>query len=102
MTVIGLAEELKKYKIAVNALWPQTAIETAAVRNILGGEELIQCSRIPEIMADAASFIVQKPSNEFTGNFYIDEDVLRDEGVVDFDKYAVDNNRLLFKDLFID
>jgi citronellol/citronellal dehydrogenase len=102
MIVLGLAEELKKYKIAVNALWPKTTIATAAVQNILGGDYLIQRSRKPEIVSDAAYAILSKPSTECTGNFFIDEDVLKGEGVTDFASYAVNPALELQKDLFIE
>jgi citronellol/citronellal dehydrogenase len=101
MIVLGLAEELKKYKIGVNALWPKTTIATAAVRNLLGGEQLIKRSRKPEIMADAAFVILQKPSSECTGNFFIDEEVLRKNGVKNFDQYAIDPGSMLMPDLFV-
>lgn len=101
MTVIGLAEELKEYGIAVNALWPKTAIATAAVKNILGGEQLIQMCRTPEIMADAAFYIVNKKSTEYTGQFLIDEEVLRKEGETVFEKYAVNPDKELAPDLFL-
>jgi len=87
MCVLGMAEELKADGIAVNALWPRTVIATAAVQNLLGGDEAIRGSRKPEIMADAAYVILTKPSREFTGNFCIDEEVLRREGVASFAKY---------------
>ncbi len=102
MIVLGLAEELKKYKIAVNALWPKTTIATAAVQNLLGGDFLMQMSRTPEIVADAAFYILSKPSTECTGNFFIDEDVLQEEGVVDFEKYAVNAQQKLMTDIFLD
>lgn len=102
MTVIGLSEELKKYKIAVNALWPRTTIATAAVQNLLGGDSLISQSRIPAIMADAAAIIFEKPSASNTGNFYIDETVLKESGVTDFTHYAVDPKEKLAPDLFLD
>ena len=88
MCVLGMAEELKADKIAVNGLWPRTAIATAAVKNILGGEELMRISRIPEIMGDAAYAIFNKNPEVFTGNFCIDDLVLYEEGVRDFSKYA--------------
>lgn len=88
MCVLGMSEELKEYSIAVNALWPRTAVATAAVKNVLGGEELMSISRFPEIMADAAYVIFNKPSHEFTGNFCIDDLVLFEEGERDFKKYA--------------
>jgi len=102
MTVIGLSEELKQYKIAVNALWPKTTIATAAVQNLLGGDSLISQSRHPAIMADAAAVIFAKPSAAATGHFYIDETVLRESGVTDFGHYAVDPAQKLAPDLFLD
>lgn len=101
MIVVGLAEELKANGIAVNALWPKTTIATAAVQNLLGGDFLIQRSRKPEIVADAAWHILQKPSRECTGNFFIDEEVLQVEGVTDFTHYAVNPSQSLMKDLFL-
>jgi len=88
MCVLGMAEELKLDEIAVNALWPRTAIATAAIKNILGGEELMNISRTPEIMADAAYEIFIKDPKKFTGNFCIDDLVLFEAGVRDFSKYA--------------
>lgn len=102
LIVLGLAEELKKYGIAVNALWPRTTIATAAVQNLLGGDFIIQKSRTPDIVADAAYAILKKPSKECTGNFFFDEDVLRDEGITDFEKYAVNPDQKLMTDIFID
>lgn len=102
MIVLGLAEELKKYKIAANALWPKTTIATAAVQNLLGGDFLIQKSRRPEIVADAAYYIVSKASAVCTGNFFIDEEVLQKEGIEDFSKYAINKEQTLMPDLFID
>jgi citronellol/citronellal dehydrogenase len=102
MIVLGLAEELKKHKIAVNALWPKTTIATAAVQNILGGDYLIQKSRKPEIVADAAFAILSKPSLDNTGCFFIDEEVLQNEGITDFSPYAVNAEKSLQKDLFLD
>ena len=101
MIVLGLAEELKQYRIAANALWPRTTIATAAVKNLLGGDFLMQRSRTPEIVADAAFYILQKPSFETTGNFFIDEDVLKEEGISDFGKYAVNPDQKLMNDLFL-
>ncbi len=89
MCVLGMSAELAEKGIAVNALWPRTAIATAAVRNLLGGEEMIRRSRKPEIMGDAAAVILKRPSGEFTGNFLIDDDVLREVGVSDFERYSV-------------
>ncbi len=88
MCVLGMAAELAEKGIAVNALWPRTGIATAAVRNLLGGEEMIRRCRKPEIMGDAAAAILKRPS-EFTGNFCIDDEVLAAAGVDDLDRYSV-------------
>ncbi len=101
MLVLGLSGELKPDGIAVNALWPKTVIATAAVRNLLGGEPMIRQSRKPEIMADAAFEILQKPGVTFTGNFCVDEQVLRDAGVSDFEKYAQVPGNDLLPDFFL-
>ena len=90
LCALGMAEELRPIKIAVNALWPKTVIATAAVQNLLGGDATIKGSRKPDIMADAAHFILTQPSREFTGNFAIDEDLLRSKaGITDFSHYAM-------------
>jgi citronellol/citronellal dehydrogenase len=101
MCVLGMAEELKEEGIAVNALWPRTVIATAAVQNLLGGDESIRHSRRPEIMADAAYAIITKPSRTFTGRFCIDEDVLRAEGVRDFARYQAVPGAELMPDYFL-
>ena len=101
MIALGLAGELKKYNIAANTLWPKTTIATAAVRNLLGGENLIKMSRNAEIIADAAFYILNKPSAECTGNCFIDEDVLAGEGIIDLDKYAIIPGAQLYTDLFL-
>lgn len=101
MTVLGQSNQLKKEGIASNALWPKTAIATAAVKYALGGEDMIQASRTPEIMADAAYAILNRDSKSCTGNFFIDEDVLREEGIENFEHYAVNKERDLFPDLFL-
>jgi len=101
MVVMGLSEELKNDRIAANALWPKTTIATAAVQNLLGGDFLMQRSRTPDIVADAAFYILQRPSYECTGNFFIDEDVLKQEGINDFSGYAVNPANKLMMDLFI-
>ncbi len=88
MCTLGLAEELRDDGIAANSLWPRTIIATAAVQNLLGGDEAMARSRSPEIMADAAAAILARPSREATGNFYIDDEVLAEEGVTDLDKYG--------------
>ena len=101
MCVLGMAEELKADGIAVNGLWPRTAIATAAVKNVLGGEELMNISRKPEIMADAAYEIFIKDSKEFTGNFCIDDLVLHKSGVKDFTNYADVSFDKLAPDFFV-
>ncbi len=88
LCVLGMAEELKPKKIAVNALWPKTVIATAAIQNLLGGDPVMKGSRKPDIMADAAHWIFTQKSTELTGNFFIDEDVLRRAGVTDLSGYA--------------
>lgn len=99
MCVLGMAAEFKG-RVAVNALWPRTVIATAAVRNLLGGEQMIQASRTPEIMADAAWHILTQPSS-ITGNFFIDDEVLAQAGVTDLDAYAVSPGTPLVPDFFI-
>ncbi len=101
MCVLGMAPELASKGIAVNALWPRTTIATAAVE-MLGGDRMMNASRTPEIMADAAHAILTKPSREFTGNFCIDEDFLREQGVTDFEKYAVTPGVTPLPDFFLD
>jgi citronellol/citronellal dehydrogenase len=102
MCVLGMAGEFRKQGVAVNALWPRTTIATAAVRNLLGGDEMVRCSRKPEIMADAAHVILTRPSREFTGNFCIDDEVLESAGVTDLSHYAVDPGAKLFPDFFVE
>ena len=101
LCVLGMAEEFREEGIAVNALWPKTIIATAAVQNLLGGEAVMRASRTPEIMADAAHAILTKPSRSFTGNFCVDEDVLRAEGVTDFSRYQVVPGAQLIPDFFL-
>jgi citronellol/citronellal dehydrogenase len=100
MCVLGMAGEFRKDGIAFNALWPRTTIATAAVQNLLGGDAMIKGSRKPDIMADAAYAIFNRPAKETTGNFFIDEDVLTQAGVTDFGHYAVDPTAKLFPDFF--
>ena len=88
LCVLGMAEEFKEEGVAVNALWPRTAVATAAIKNALGGDSIMNISRSPEIMADAAHVILTKNSREFTGNFCIDDNLLADNGVSDFSQYA--------------
>ena len=99
--VLGMAGELRGDGIAVNAIWPRTVIATAAVQNLLGGDTTMQGARTPEIMADAAYAILTKPSREFTGNFCVDEDLLRKEGVTDFSKYQAVPGADLIPDFFL-
>lgn len=101
MCMLGMAEELKPQGIAANALWPQTVIWTAAVENVIG-ETLRDSCRSPEIMADAAYAILTSNSCECTGNFFVDEDLLRRHGVTDFDKYAMKPGHKVEKDFFLD
>ena len=101
MIALGLAEELKKYHIASNTLWPRTTIATAAVQNLLGGDALIKMSRSPAIVADAVYAILSRPAAECTGNCFIDENILAEEGITDLDKYAVEPGGKLYNDLFL-
>lgn len=101
MCTLGMSAEFAKDGIAVNSLWPLTAIDTAAVRNLLGGETVAAMSRSPAIMADAAHAILTKPSRKVTGNFFIDEEVLRAEGVADFAAYAPGATGPLAADFFV-
>lgn len=99
LVVLGLAGELRG-KVAVNALWPRTTIATAAIKNLLGGDKVMSMSRKPEILADAAYCIFQKPAS-FTGNFLIDDTFLASEGVTDFDQYRADPTQPLQVDFFV-
>lgn len=101
MCVLGMAGEFREQGIAVNALWPRTTIATAAVE-MLGGDELIMHSRKPDIMADAAYVILNKPSKEFTGHFCVDDSVLEDEGLTDLSGYAVNPGLPLAPDFFVE
>jgi citronellol/citronellal dehydrogenase len=101
MIILGLAEELKSARIAANALWPKTTIATAAVQNLLGGDFLIQRSRKPAIVAEAAFHILKEPSYECTGNFFTDEEVLIKNGITDFSSYAVNPSQKLMMDFFV-
>jgi citronellol/citronellal dehydrogenase len=101
LVVLGLAGELRDRGIAVNALWPRTTIATAAIKNLLGGERVMRMSRTPEIMADAAYLVFQKPAKTFTGNFLIDDSFLAGEGVTDFEKYRVDPGEPLAPTFFV-
>jgi citronellol/citronellal dehydrogenase len=100
LVVLGLAGELRPKGIAVNALWPRTTIATAAIKNLLGGEEIMRRSRSPDILADAAHRIFQKPAS-FTGHFLIDDSFLAAEGVTDFERYRIDRSVPLAPDFFV-
>jgi citronellol/citronellal dehydrogenase len=102
MMAIGWAAELKQYRIASNALWPRTTIDTAAVRNLLGGEALAKMSRTPDILADAAYYILNKPAADCTGNCFVDEEVMANEGITDLSNYSVVPGANLYRDLFVD
>jgi citronellol/citronellal dehydrogenase len=101
MCVLGMAEELRARGVAVNALWPRTAIDTAAIA-MIGGEAMRRASRKPEIGADACHWIVSQPARDCTGNFFLDDEVLARAGVTDLDRYAVDPGQELFRDFFLD
>ncbi len=100
MMVTGLADEMKEFNIGVNALWPATLLNTAAVKNLLGGDTSIQHSRHPEIMADAVGLIVSKPSS-YTGNYLLD-DVVVAEGGMDVASYSVTPGNTLIPDLYVE
>ena len=100
MLVLGWAEEFREEGIAANALWPRTTIATAAVRNLLGGEQMIAASRTPDIMGDAAHWILTQPSST-TGSFFLDDEVLARAGVTDLSRYAVTPGSDLMPDLFL-
>jgi citronellol/citronellal dehydrogenase len=100
MCVLGMAEELRAQGVAVNALWPKTLIGTAAVRNLMG-EGVFRRSRKPGIMAAAAHLVLSRNSRDCTGHFFVDEDVLADDGVTDFTQYSVDPGAELLPDMFL-
>ena len=101
MCVLGMAAEFRDLGIAVNALWPKTAIATAAVQNLLGGNAAMRMCRTPEIVADAAYAILTSDASVHSGNFYVDEDVLRSHGVSDFEQYAMTPGGELMPDFFL-
>jgi citronellol/citronellal dehydrogenase len=101
MCTLGMAEEFRSDGVAFNSLWPRTLIATAAVQNLLGGEEAMRRSRKPEIMADSAHAILVRPSRECTGNFFVDDEVLEQEGVTDLSEYGYGDGDLA-TDLFLD
>ena len=101
LVVLGLAGELRPKGIAVNALWPRTIIATAAIKNLLGGDNRMRQTRKPEIMADAAYAIFETPAREFTGHFLIDDTFLAGRGVIDFDQYQTEPGQPLAQDFFL-
>lgn len=101
LCVLGLSQEFSKQGVAVNALWPETGIATAAVANLLGGEAAVQCCRKPEIVADAAYEILTRESRTCTGNFFIDSEVLTESGTTDFNQYAITPGAPLMPDFFL-
>ena len=102
LCTLGMAAEFARQGIAVNSLWPRTMIATAAVENLLGGPSALSGCRHPSIVADAAYLILTRPSRDFTGQFCIDEDVLREAGVSDFTRYAIDPAAPLSPDIFVE
>lgn len=101
MMAIGWAEEFKNIPVASNALWPRTTIDTAAVRNLLGGQALANMSRTVDIIADAAYYILRQPAAQCTGNTFIDEAVFAAEGITDLSQYSVVPGGKLYQDLFV-
>jgi citronellol/citronellal dehydrogenase len=101
MCVLGMAAEYRDRGVAVNALWPRTAIATAAIA-MIGGEAMLAHARKPEILADAAHWILTRPARETTGNFFLDDEVLARAGVVDLERYAVQPGAELVTDFFLD
>jgi citronellol/citronellal dehydrogenase len=102
LVTLGLARDLKRAGVGVNSLWPETAIATAAVGNLLGGDAVVKRSRKPEIVADAAHAILARGARDCTGNFFVDVNVLREEGVTDLAPYAVDPSTAPVLDFFLD
>ena len=101
LCVLGMAEEFRQQGIAVNALWPQTVIATAAVKSLLGGQAAVRRARKPEIMADAAHAILCRDSRQYTGRFLLDQQVLTATGMTDLTHYAVEPGAELLDDLFV-
>jgi citronellol/citronellal dehydrogenase len=102
LCTLGMAEEFRDDGIAFNSLWPRTLVATAAVQNLLGGDEAMAKSRKPEVVADSAYAVLTRPSRECTGNFFLCEDVLAEEGVTDLDQYAYVQDADLQTDLFVE
>lgn len=101
MCVLGMAEEFRGDGIAVNGLWPATTIATAAIQNVVGGDTMMRRSRTPEILADAAHAILTRDPGTCTGNLFLDEQVLAEEGIRDLSRYAVDPSEPRQRDLFV-
>ena len=101
LAVLGLAGELRRKGIAVNALWPRTTIATSAIKNLLGGDAILRASRKPEILADAAHMIFCTDAKTLTGRFLIDDTFMWENGVRDFDHYRVDPSVALAPDFFV-
>ena len=101
LCVLGMAEEFREQGVGVNALWPLTAIDTAAVRNVLGDDRMARMSRLPTIVADAAHAIMVRDPRTCTGNFFIDEEVLIEAGVSDFSSYQHPGAKALMADFFV-
>jgi citronellol/citronellal dehydrogenase len=102
LCALGMAGEYRSAGVAFNTLWPRTTIATAAVQNLLGGDQVMKGSRSPEIMGDAAYVILTKNSREFTGQFCIDDEVLASAGVTDLEKYSMVPGAKLFPDFFVE
>ena len=102
MCTLGMAAEFAADGIAVNSLWPRTIIATAAVQNLLGGDEAMRRSRKPQILADAAYEVMSRPSRDNTGNFYLDDEVLAEAGIADLSEYSFGDDAELQRDIFLD
>jgi citronellol/citronellal dehydrogenase len=102
MLTLGLAEDEREHGVGANCLWPRTLIATAAVQNLLGGDQAMAMSRTPEIVADAARVILERDPWTATGNAYIDDEVLAAAGITDFDRYRGDASGELALDLFVE
>jgi citronellol/citronellal dehydrogenase len=102
LCVLGMAGEFRDKGVAVNALWPRTTIATAAVKNLLGGDDMVAHSLKPEVMADAAHVILTRPSREFTGNFCVDDEVLESVGITDLTSYRVVPENEPYPDFFVE
>jgi citronellol/citronellal dehydrogenase len=101
MLTLGVAEDEREHGVGANCLWPRTLIATAAVQNLLGGDEAMAMSRTPEIVADAARVILERDPRRATGNAYIDDEVLAEAGITDLERYRAADGELAL-DLFVD